>query len=101
MSEADKSEDFEIEARERLARIETKQEHQESMLEDLADGQQAISNQLAEVDDHIIDDDRVDEIERDVDLNTQARRRYRSILLALGSLLSLGSGFTGVVLFIL
>lgn len=101
MSEADKSEEFELEARERLARIETRQEHQDEMLENLADGQQAISDQLAEMDEHIIDDDRVDDLEDAVDLNTQARRRYKSILVALGTLLSLGSGFTGLVIFVI
>jgi hypothetical protein len=91
------AQDFENEARERLARIETHQEQFDKKLDDIADGQEAIFDELNRVDGETVEEDRMDDLESDVELNSRYRQRTVSILKFVAAALSLGSGFTGLL----
>lgn len=93
--------DFESEARERLAAIETRQETLQDSVEELAEGQETIIDGIDVLDDDKVEAEKLAEVISEAEENTRFRQRTKAVLKAGAFVLTLTGAFSGALVLLI
>lgn len=93
--------DFENEARERLATIETQHDNLEEKVDGLHDGQDEILDTLNAIGHSYVEENDLDPLHEEVEKNSEARERAYAVAKFLAVTLTILGGFSGVIVIIL
>lgn len=102
MSERDQSHtsDFEVDTRERLATLETRQETIQSKVEEVRDGQQEVIDTISDLGESFVTEEQLREIENETQENTISRERKQAIIQFVLTLVSVAGALGGYIVFI-
>jgi predicted nuclease with TOPRIM domain len=93
--------EFDVEARERLARMEAHHENLDEKVEGLSEGQTEIMEALNTLDSEYVEDERLEPLADEVEKNVEARQKGEAMMRYTLAILTLLGGFSGVILVIL